>query len=168
MRRLLVSLVFLVGCGLVSPSPESVAEDFWQAIASGDTEQAKSLATKGSLRRIERMADRMELEDVELGEAIVKEDTAEIETSFEGETEPVVFTTYLVKTEDGWRVDPRLSRQAMNAALVEASVADLRDAFRAGAGALGEAMEEGLEEASEAMREALEELDQRGRSGPQP
>ncbi len=162
MHRLLISLVFIVGCGLISSSPENVAKNFWQAVSDGKIEKAEELATKSSLRRLERMADRLELSDVQVEDAVVTENAAEVETSFEADGEPVVFSTHLVKTEDGWRVDPRRSRQSMNAALVEASVADLRDAFRAGAGALGEAMEEGLEEATEAMREALEELERPG------
>jgi len=165
MRQLLLSLVFVFGCGLVAASPEDVAKDFWQAVAAGEIEEAEALATETRLRRLQRMADRLELGEVQVGKAVVTENTALVETTFEAKSEPVIFDTHMVKTEDGWRVDPRRSRQAMNAAMVEASVADLRDAFRAGAGALGEAMEEGLEEASEAMREALEELDQRERPG---
>ena len=173
MRTLLVTVaavLLLGGCGLGSSSPEKVARNFWRAVADGEMDEAKKLATPASLRRIERMSSRREFEDVEVESAVIQDERAEVETLLVvgEEGDPVVFTTHLVQTEDGWRVDSKKSWQAMNAAFVEASISDLQEAFRAGAGAIGEAVEEGLEEASEAMRDALDDLGGRQRPPAQP
>ena len=153
---LAAALGLALGC---AERPGSVAESFWEAVAASDVERAMSLSEGGSARRIERLAERRALTDIEVGEPVVEGDTAEVETRLLRGGSPLSFTTRLVRIDGDWKVDESDSSQAFRAAIVEASMAGLNDVLSEGAEVVGEAVEEGLDQAAEAMREALEQIE---------
>ncbi len=158
MTRLLCTLILvfavaLTACGLLAPGADRVAEDFWKALADGEIQEAKALSTETDLRRLVRLAERHEIENVEVGSTISRDGAAEVETTLERESgATVVFRTQLKRYDDGWRVDAVATSRVLRQAIVEDSMAELRDAFSDGAGAIGEAVEQGLEEAAAAVR----------------
>lgn len=160
-----VSIVLmLVACGFIAPPPERVAENFWQALADDEIKDARALATEADLRRLARLAERHEIEDVEVGAVLTREDVAEVETTLLRESgATVIFPTRLRRYDGGWRVDAEATSRELREAIVEDSLADLRDAFNDSAGAIGEAVEQGLGEAAAAIREALEESERADR-----
>ncbi|MCP5055631.1 MAG: hypothetical protein GY937_02780 [bacterium] len=161
---LLVLALVLPACGLVAPGPDRVAENFWQALADGEIEDAKALSTEVDLRRLGRLADRHEIKDVEVGPVLTRDDAAEVETTLIRESgATVIFATQLRRYDGGWRVDAAATSRGLREAIVEDSLADLRDAFNDSAGAIGEAVEQGLEEAATAIREALGESERADR-----
>lgn len=154
----LALVLALPGCGVFASEPDRVAEEFWEAVAAGDVDGAKALSTETDLRRLARLSERHVIEEVEVGAVLTRDDTAEVETTLERQAgATVVFRTRLRRYDDGWRVDAAASGQALRQAIVETSLAELREAFSEGAEVIGEAVEQGLEEAVDAMREALEE-----------
>ncbi|MBW2241477.1 MAG: hypothetical protein JRH01_05780 [Deltaproteobacteria bacterium] len=148
----------LPACGLIAPEADRVAENFWKALADGEVEDAKALSTEVDVRRLARLTKRHEIEDVEVGAVLTRDEVAEVETTLVRESgAKVIFSTHLRRYDGGWRVDAASTSRSLREAIVEDSLADLRDAFNDSAGAIGEAVEQGLEEAAAAIREALGE-----------
>lgn len=149
-------LALAFGC---ADRPGSVADAFWNAVAASDVGRAMSLSEQGSASRIERLAARKALTDIEVGEPVLEGDSAEVETRLLRGGSPLVFPTRLVRVDGEWKVDESASSQAFRAAIVEASMAGLNDVLSEGAGVVSEVVEEGLDQAAEAMREALEQIE---------
>lgn len=142
-----------------SATPMNVTADFWQAIADEDLETAADLSNEQDLGRLARLAERHPIGLIEVGEVRTEGDVATVQTRLHRKGEPLVFATHLRRGDRGWKVDVGTSTLAVRRAVLQSSVAELREAFEEGAEVLGDAAQQGLDEAAKAIREALGELE---------
>jgi len=167
MRRLrpilALSAWLALACGSSAPSPQQVTRDFWEAVRTGDSEAAQALATPGSARRIDGLAQGRPIEEVLLGDTLEGEDAAIVHTSLVTSVNdsPIhtAFDTHLVREDGHWRVDVPATERALTAAIFASTVDLLGNAVGQGMREFSQAVDDGLAEISQAIREALEELD---------
>ena len=156
---LLLELLGPIACGLLETPPAEVAGRFWLAIGDGDLEEARALSAGASPRLLEQLARRRPIEGVEVGPVRRDGERCTVDTRIGQRGEKLVFTTHLVHTQEGWRVEVRESVDSLRRAAMVSSIEELREGFREGADALGDAVEQGLDEAAKAMRRALDDLE---------
>ncbi len=98
----------LAACG-GPKTPDEVALAFWQAMQAGDTAKAAALTTDPK-QQIKPLNEESRKSELKIGEVTLKQDAAAVATTIvkknaDGSDKPIEFQTYLVKTEQGWRVD---------------------------------------------------------------
>ena len=167
MRRLRVAvtaaLPLVLACGVTAPSPQQVAEQFWEALRAGDLAAAREHASASSATFVDSMGDDRRIEEVRLGETLQSERSAivrtELVTATEAGRQHSSFDTHLVRESDEWRVDVRATEREMTAAIFAASLQQVGEALGEGVQEFSEALEESAEDMKRAIREALEELE---------
>ena len=136
-----------------SETPSDISKQFWQAVQDRDMEAAKLVATWDTVDYLKYLnTDKLHPERFELGEQMVGETRAEVET--------VLFTskpgksgiklpgvTVLVMTEKGWRVNVKKSMTSV----VKYSANNVFDQ-------LNGLMQEGIKELDSSFSEAMNEL----------
>jgi hypothetical protein len=168
----LAALPFIVASLLACSAPddpEAVARAFWKAVLAGRSDEAATIATAGAAEIEALLPTRRPLE-VRHGEALRNDAHAEVPSTWvqargEGEAE-VAFATVLVRTSHGWRVDVPATDRALRQALLAASAAEIEEAMRLGAQAMGQAFEQGAREAASAMESAADALREALEAGP--
>jgi hypothetical protein len=157
------ALPLVLACGVSAPSPQQVAEQFWEALRTGDLATARARATAFSAPLVDAMGDERRIEEVQLGETLQSERSAIVRTSVVTATEAGQqrshFDTHLVRESDEWKVDVRATEREMTAAIFAAGLRQIGETLGQGVQEFSEALEEGAEEMKRAIREALEELE---------
>jgi hypothetical protein len=156
------SVLVAVSCGS-SDSPQEVARNFWEAMRSGDREQAATLVTDESLRLFDDGQLPDEMEKILLGEALRNESAAVVRTSMLTRTDDielnVVFHTHLLLERDEWRVDLVATQQELSGATFSAGMKFMGQAIGEGIEEFGQALERGAAEVRDAIRDVIEELE---------
>lgn len=168
---LLATSFFLTACNKTE-SPADISMHFWNAVQDRNMEEAKMVATWDTVDYLKYLnTDKLHPERFELGEQMIGESQAEVET--------VLFTsrvgksgiklpgvTVLVKTENGWRVNVKKSMasvvkySANNVfdqlnGLMQESIKGLDDSFSEAMNELGSALEESAEELKRELAKPL-------------
>ncbi len=124
-----LSLFLVGGCGS-HKTPSEVADAFWRAVVANDTAKVRKYVAEGSLQDFDLLSNKEgALKGVEVGEALVKGDRAEVKTTLIGEKDgketrlPV--TTFLVRQQDRWKVDGQQSVNALVATSVNLMMNDI-------------------------------------------
>ena len=152
----------MLGCS-DHQSPQAVAQQFWQAMAEGELDTAKGLASAGSMDGV-TLSSR--IGKVQLGESRQQDSATLVATSLEKATGDGVvelsFDTVVVLEDSLWRVDFNRTVKSM----VGNSLTQLRQAIgesvnemgRSVGEAVDEALNDAVEEVNEALQGAAEEM----------
>ncbi len=156
-------LLLASACGVPAPSPEQVAERFWEALRAGDVAAAKRYASASSAMHVDDLREARQIEEVLLGEVLLGEDSAIVQTSLatsleDGRTH-TTFDTHLVRENQEWRVDVEATERELTTAIFADSLQQIGEAVGQGVQEFSEALEEGAAEMRRAILEALEELE---------
>ena len=149
---LVASLFAITACNQ-SQSPKDISEQFWQAVQDRDMEAAKMMATWDTVGYLKFLnTEKLHPERFELGEQMMGETSAEIETvlftSKPGKSGiKLLGVTVLVKTDKGWRVNVKKSMTSV----VKYSANSVFDQ-------LNGLMQEGIKELDQSLSEAMNEL----------
>lgn len=160
----LVLLVFLLNACGESDSPSAVSKEFWQAVQSKDMESAKEFSTWETVVYLKFLnADTFKPERFELGEEMIGETRAEVETTLytsklgeSGVKLPGV--TVLVKTDKGWRVNVKKSMTSVVKNSANNVFDQLNGLMQEGIDGLDNSLSEALNELGGALDEGAEEL----------
>lgn len=150
---LLILGLSLVGCGEPPAPPGAVAESFWGAVLTEDSERARSFATEASAPGLAE--DDVTGWDITVtfGDSNVEEDQATVATQLldpAGEADAVEIETHLVLENDEWRVDADRTMASARASLVGGFAAEMRE--------LGELLQKELESGMAALSEEMPEI----------
>jgi hypothetical protein len=96
-------VLFFSGCQ-TGKSPEDVNTAFWQALAQGQIEKARTHATENS-QHLVNLQDIEKNSTIEIGEAIVEDSNASVPTTITRHNKRVTFDTVLMLEQDVWKVD---------------------------------------------------------------
>lgn len=151
--------LLLTACGQ-EPTPEEITEGFWQAVIDGDTESMQQLAADDTLQN-PKLLDNSEkmLVAFEVAEATVTGTKAEVPTVLLGEHEgtetrmPV--TTYLIKQEDGWKVDGQMSVNTMVSSSIELMMQSMTNNLSSMGMELNDAISSGMNEFMGGIQQGL-------------
>lgn len=172
----LLSLL-LVSCADTSNTPSAVAEQYWQAIYTGDTQTAKSLITKDSLASYDKHMSL--LAEIETDSFVIDDVTTVATTIIKPESAPadeeISFETRLVLEDGTWKVDltntdiPAPAKDDKDLQLfsdelsqsMQNNVESMEEAVNEGIDMLNDVLREGSEEMNRSMLEAMEELNRK-------
>jgi hypothetical protein len=161
--KVVAALLLALACGVPAASPEQVAERFWEALRTGDTQTARACATAASAPLVDNLLGERRIEEVQLGETLSSERSAIVRTSLvtatEADRQHSSFDTHLVREADEWKVDASATEREMTAAIFAASLRQIGEALGQGVQEFSQALEKSAEEMKQAIHEALEELD---------
>lgn len=143
----------LFACGGPSQPPGEVAEAFWEAVLTADSERARALATEASAAELgEEDITGWDI-TVTFGESAVEEAGATVATQLldpAGKASPVDIDTHLVLEGDEWRVDASRTMAAARARVAGGFAAEMRE--------LGELLQRELETGMAALSEEMPEI----------
>lgn len=150
----------LLGCDR-GPTPEQVADEYWQATREQDLERARAAAVPGSMEGYSASSgSREEGESMEtrFGEASIQEDKATVPTDMvittpEGQTLSFSFDTKLARVDGAWKVEANETMGQMMKSMLGVTMEQL-------VGAMGNAMGEAMQGVGEAMGEAMQGMGQ--------
>jgi hypothetical protein len=161
--EIVTALLLILACGGSAPSPQQVAEEFWEALRTGDTASARACASASSALLVAALGEDRRIEEIRLGETLSSERSAIVRTSLVTATEAgrqhTSFDTHLVRESEEWKVDVQATEREMTAAIFAASLRQIGEALGQGVQEFSEALEESAEEMKRAIREALDELE---------
>jgi hypothetical protein len=144
-------------CG--SDSPDSVAAQFWEAVATGDSVTAAKFVTAQSVASIDAPALPVPDGPVQFEEPMANERAAIVRTRMttsEGEFAlEIEFDTHLSFEAEHWRVDLVATRGEASRAVFAAGMRQLGESIGQGFQEFGEALESGVEDVRAAVDEAL-------------
>ncbi|CAG7856600.1 hypothetical protein MCAMS1_01148 [biofilm metagenome] len=95
-------VLFLFGCQPTTPEDVTIA--FWQALAQGQLDKAKSQTTKNT-QAIVNIKDIDKHSPINIGEIVADDMNASVLTTINRNNKPVTFNTVLLKEENHWKVD---------------------------------------------------------------
>lgn len=98
----LFCVFLLYGCQ--AATPEDVTTKFWQALAQGQLEVAKKQATQSS-QHLVNLQDIDKHSTIKIGQAVINDPNASVETTINRNNKPVTFNTVLLKDQESWKVD---------------------------------------------------------------
>jgi hypothetical protein len=158
-----VSVLVAVSCS-TSDSPQEVARGFWEAMQTGDREQAATLVTDESLQLFDDEVIPDEMKKILFGEVLRNESAAVIRTSMQTRSDDVelniVFHTHLVLEDGDWKIDLVATQQEVSRATFSAGMKFVDQAVGQGIEEFGQALEQGAAEVRDAIREAIDDLGQ--------
>lgn len=158
----------VVACGFLTPGPERVAQDFWDASVDGDFETASEYVTESSRSLMDRAEDAPEVEDVELGDAAIEGDRATVPTTLTAiiNDRPfdLEFETVLEREGRAWKVDLRATSGQMISQVMGGAAGEFMSQIGESLGQqMGGMMEglmkglaEGMEEMGKGIQQALD------------
>ncbi|MDM3869941.1 hypothetical protein QSV34_01095 [Porticoccus sp. W117] len=157
----LFCVLSLAGC-TNNDSPQAVSKQFWQAMAAGDVDAAKALATKGSMDGISISDDRriegLHIGDVSLGE---NEQTSLVATSFDSVNNnsriTLSFDTVVEQHQGQWRVNFTRTTQSMLGSSFQQLQDALAETISEAGDAIGEAVDGALDDAVREMSSVLQD-----------
>lgn len=157
--------VFLLLSACNKPdTPKRVATEFWEAVQQKNMEKAKNLSSWDTVDYLKYLqAEKIHPERFELGEVVVSEANAEVDTvlysSKQGETGiKIPGKTLLVKTEQGWRVNVKSTLGSVVRHTVDNVFEQLNGMMREGVKELDKALSESIQDIGEALEESANEL----------
>jgi len=160
-----LSLSFLVACGSDPKTPKDVSTLFWEAVISNNQERAKELANPISAHHLKSLQnDASELKSVDVGEPVISDGKAVVETVLHGLTEDgdavsYPTKTYLVQYDGEWRVEAEQTVALLSSNnSVEDVLRELGKTFSLLGEQLNAAISQGVEGFSESMEESLPEI----------
>ncbi|MCV6604474.1 MAG: hypothetical protein OIF34_04150 [Porticoccaceae bacterium] len=156
---MLMLAVFISGCSN-SDSPGDVAQDFWQAMADGDIDTARGLATESSKEAV-RMDKKLHIEYLEFGKIFTEEGNpsllpTSLTTVSGGNRINLSFDTVLEQQQGQWRVDFNQTTQSMLGSSFQQLQDALAETITEAGNAVGDAVDEALNEAAGEMSEVLQ------------
>jgi hypothetical protein len=95
-------MLLISGCQ--TATPEAVTTTFWQALAQGQIESAKSQTTQDT-QHLVNLQDIDAHSTIKTGAIVANELNASVETTITRNNKPVTFNTVLLKEKDSWKVD---------------------------------------------------------------
>lgn len=163
---LFAAVVSLAACSADS-TPESVTKQFWQAMAEGDTDRAKKLASADSQRGVSKHGQ-TEMTDLLFGDAVIDGGSARVPTAYQRSTANrdlvMKFDTVLVREDEQWKVEYDASMRSMLAnsfnnlgTALQGNIEEMGDAVGE---VVGEAMTEAAQEFNRALQDFAEEMQQ--------
>lgn len=165
LQFLSITMTFLLLSACNKPeTPKSVANDFWEAVQQKDMEKAKNLSSWDTVDYLRYLnAEKIHPERFELGEEIVTEENAEVETLLysgkQGQTSiKIPGKTLLVKTEQGWRVNVKSTLGSVVRHTVDNVFEQLNGMMREGVKELDKALSESIKDIGDALEESTNEL----------
>jgi hypothetical protein len=155
----LFACALLLGCGANPDEAKEVAQAFWEASKTGDTELAMSYVSNTSSARINQSEDDDPVGDIILGDAEVDGDEATVPTTLTnvGDETPmdVSFQTTLIREDGEWKVDLDRTMGNMMGSMLGASVGAMAQAMGEAMGSAMQGMAEGMQEGFEALNDSL-------------
>ncbi len=159
----LITSLFVVACS-GTQSPADVSKQFWDAVQERDMEAAKLVATWDTVDYLKYLnTEKLHPERFELGEQMVGETRAEVET--------VLFTaklgksgvklpgvTVLVMTDKGWRVNVKKSMTSVVKYSANSVFDQLNGLMQEGIQGLDQSFSEAINELGGALEQSAEEL----------
>ena len=154
---LALSIILLLSC-TANTTPDKVANNFWNAVASKDFEKAKLFAVEETMKNAS-FSDDANVEIVNISDEPRIEDyqayvDTEINVSNKGKVNSYKFETILVNKDNEWKVDFDKTTTSM----IGFSMKQFEDAMKQTGKAIGEAMGEAIKEMGKAMGEAMEDM----------
>lgn len=154
---------FLAACNKAD-TPADVSKQFWTAVKERDMESAKLVATWDTVDYLKYLnTEKLHPERFELGEQMVGETRAEVET--------VLFTskvgksgvklpgvTVLVMTEKGWRVNVKKSMTSVVKYSANTVLDQLNGLMQEGIQGLDQSLSEAMNELGSTLEQSAEEL----------
>lgn len=144
------------------PGPGQVAREFWEAVRDGDHDTVEALSLDSRDARLDLEDTDARIESIEIGDARVDGDEAEVETRLSGTdgdvTLDVEFETLLVRRGGEWYVDLDRTGSRLVAAIVGASMEHLGRAIGEGLQAALDGLADGLDEVGRALGETGEDV----------
>ncbi|MEA3302567.1 MAG: hypothetical protein U9Q75_04730, partial [Pseudomonadota bacterium] len=115
---LLLVGVLLNACEQKPKSAPEVSEVFWQAVIMDETDDVLAYSTLQSIESYDRFDREWRDMVTTWGKIVIDGDVAQIDTEIskpgEEPTDVLYFVTYLVNTDEGWRVDYQRTAEAVN------------------------------------------------------
>jgi hypothetical protein len=180
LKLLLVTSAFVL-LSACSPSPEQVAQEYWQAVLVDDQATIQRLVKEQSTRELSHIIQPGPASTVSFEKTEVAEQQARVQTHLQwGEVDKEAhfnFDTVLARTDDGWKIEPVATRDEFfdsvyNSTLsgLEAALNQSLESFKAVSGEVAREMTMELskasaelqrqtEQANEEIQEFLNELD---------
>lgn len=161
---MLVAVCLLLSACSKVDSPEAVSKQFWQAVQERDMEDAKLFATWDTVDYLKYLnTDKLHPERFQLGEQMVGETRAEVETvlytSKMGETGvKLPGVTVLVMTDKGWRVNVRKSMTSVVKYSANNVLDQLSGIMQEGIKGLDDSLSDAMSELGSAVEQSAEEL----------
>lgn len=162
-------LVFLTIAGIQAcaqqATPEEVAQSFWDAVISNDKDVMQKHVVKGSLENPSLLdnSDKM-LSAVEMGEALIKDGKATIETILinnQGDKETrLPLTTSLQLEDEQWKVNGQESINALVATSMNLMMSNMTQDLSAMGQQLNDSISTGLQEFLSAFNKEIPTLKQ--------
>ena len=159
------SLTLIAACGSKEPeTPKEVSTLFWEAVISNNQERAAELTTPASVQQLKSLHNESsELKSVDVGEPVISEGKAIVETTLHGVTEDGESISYPTKTflaqYDGqWRIEAAQTVTMLSNNSVEDFVRQFSETLSMLGEQLNTAIAQGVEGFSESMEETLPEI----------
>ncbi|UTW45960.1 hypothetical protein KFE80_03405 [bacterium SCSIO 12696] len=158
---LLLAALLLSAC-TDNDSPQAVSQRFWQAMADGDVEAAKALATRGSMDGISINDDRR-IEALQIGDVSLEEgaDVSLVATAFDSVNGSsrigLSFDTVLEQHQGQWRVNFSRTTQSMLGSSFQQLQNALAETISEAGDAIGEAVDGALDDAVREMSSVLQD-----------
>ena len=165
LRILSIILVFgFISACNQTQSPADVSKQFWNAVQSRDMETAKLVATWDTVEYLKYLnTDKLHPERFELGEQMIGETRAEVETvlytSKFGQTGvKLPGITVLVMTDKGWRVNVKKSMTSVVKYSANSVFDQLNGLMQEGIQGLDQTLSEAMNELGNTLEQSAEEL----------
>ena len=161
---LVFMFLFLSACGGQADTPKSVANTFWKAVQQRDMETAKNISTWDTVHYLKYLkTEKIHPERFELGEVMVGDTKAEIETTLYSNKQgqsgvKLPGKTLLIKTEHGWRVDVKSTLASVVRHTVDNVFEQLNGFMKEGVKELDKAFSESLKDIEKALEKGANEL----------
>ncbi|MGS2723357.1 hypothetical protein ACVBEJ_06395 [Porticoccus sp. GXU_MW_L64] len=158
---LLLAVLLLAACA-DNASPQAVSQQFWQAVAAGNIDAAKALATKSSMESIS-ISGKRRIESLHIGEVSLdeSEQSSLVATAFEsvkGNSRiTLTFDTVLEQQQGQWRVNFNRTTQSMLGSSFQQLQGALADTISEAGDAIGEAVDGALDGAVREMSSVLQD-----------
>jgi hypothetical protein len=143
----LFCVLLLYGCQ--AATPEEVTTKFWQALAQGQIETARTQVTENT-QHLVTLNDIAQHSTVKTGEVIIAELDATVETIITRNDKPVSFDTVLLKEKDSWKVDYQQTRINISMIPFDGIAKSLQN--------LGDSFAKQLEESAPLIEKEMESL----------
>ncbi|MCH9699436.1 MAG: hypothetical protein K0U68_15160 [Gammaproteobacteria bacterium] len=104
----ILSIGLITGCQQKSLMPGEVAQEYWNAVKSGNTEQLRNLSIDAANAATDPEISELKLKDFKIKRIIIEDKDAVVEVDLqlaEADSIPVPVNTILVKQNQTWLVD---------------------------------------------------------------
>ncbi len=161
----ILCLTLLAACGSKEPeTPREVSTLFWEAVISNNQERASELTSPISTHHLSSLHNESnELKSVDVGEPVITEGKAVVETTLHGITEggesvSYPTKTYLTQYDGQWRIEAEQTVAMLSNNSAQDVFRQLSETFSMLGEQLNTAFEQGIQGFSESMEETLPEI----------